>query len=285
MLIDLEKKLIKKAAAGLVLTFTSLAIAEFFLGNEFISLISLIVLGWTIVIIFKISKEGPIRNSIFWGIIALILYFSILCHYYSVDFQYVIIFALILVYSSILFKGLKIFIIYSIILVLYTVLMYLLRENIYFVKSPYPDTSSIILSLRIFSYLLILYFLYALFVYYRDKNQLFQLQKEIEKDGELASSRDIKELFDAISRKDNSFMPLFLKYYPNFMPAILSINPQISNNEVEVCALLKLGLTTNEIAIATNSSYKAIESARFRIRKKLNLNTRDNLTAYFNSLS
>ncbi len=172
---------------------------------------------------------------------------------------------------------------YCLILLLFTLLMYLLRDQISFIRANHPDSSLYIIFLRVFSYLVILYFFYSLFIYYKEKNQLSKLDAEMK--GERGvSDKGIKELFEAISRKDNSFMPLFMEYYPNFMPLLMEINPSLSTNEVEVCALLKLGLTTNEISIATSSSYKAIESARFRIRKKLSLNTKENLTAYFNSI-
>ncbi|MDR2205962.1 MAG: hypothetical protein LBE36_07390 [Flavobacteriaceae bacterium] len=94
----------------------------------------------------------------------------------------------------------------------------------------------------------------------------------------------IRDIFDAISRKDNSFMPVFLELYPDFAEKLETINPNITSYEVEICALLKLGLTTKEIATATNSTYKAIESVRFRIRKKLNLGTDINLIVFFSLL-
>ncbi|WP_121487183.1 helix-turn-helix transcriptional regulator [Chryseobacterium sp. 7] len=68
------------------------------------------------------------------------------------------------------------------------------------------------------------------------------------------------------------------------MNKIKELCSKINDTELEVCALIKLGLTTKEIAIATNSTYKAIESIKYRVRKKLNLDSGINLMLFFNEI-
>lgn len=111
-----------------------------------------------------------------------------------------------------------------------------------------------------------------------------QQQSESFNNDVLEESKELRDIFASINRKDNSFMPLFLNAYPEFADKVLEITPKINDTELEVCALIKLGLTTKEIAIATNSTYKAIESIKYRIRKKLNVDSKTNLMIFFNNI-
>lgn len=53
--------------------------------------------------------------------------------------------------------------------------------------------------------------------------------------------------------------------------------PDISNNEVLMCAYLKMGLSSKEIAPLLNISVRGVETMRYRIRKKFNLGREENL--------
>jgi len=55
-------------------------------------------------------------------------------------------------------------------------------------------------------------------------------------------------------------------------------------NEKRLCAFLRLNLTTKEIAAITHQSIKSINMARFRMRKKMNLETDVDLVAYLSAL-
>ncbi|MEN9459505.1 MAG: hypothetical protein RL135_2128, partial [Bacteroidota bacterium] len=54
----------------------------------------------------------------------------------------------------------------------------------------------------------------------------------------------------------------------------------ISNNEIKLCAYLRMNLTTKEIAQLMNISVRGVEISRYRLRKKLNLATEVNLFNY-----
>ena len=63
-------------------------------------------------------------------------------------------------------------------------------------------------------------------------------------------------------------------------------HPDLTSNDRRLCALLKLNLTSKEISHITGQSFKSVENARTRLRKKLNLtNTKTDLTVYLNSFS
>jgi DNA-binding CsgD family transcriptional regulator len=71
----------------------------------------------------------------------------------------------------------------------------------------------------------------------------------------------------------------------NFYTKIRESFPGISPNDLKICALIKLNLSTKEMASILNISPDSVKTARYRLRKKLNLNTEDNLTGFIQALS
>ena len=62
-------------------------------------------------------------------------------------------------------------------------------------------------------------------------------------------------------------------------------HPNLTENEKKLCALLRLDMTTKEIAAITHQNPSSIEVARTRMRKKMNLsNTEINLNSYLSGL-
>lgn len=58
------------------------------------------------------------------------------------------------------------------------------------------------------------------------------------------------------------------------------LHPDLSPNDLRFCAYLRLNLTSKEIAPLLNISIKSVETRRYRLRKKLNLEHEDNLVSY-----
>jgi len=57
-------------------------------------------------------------------------------------------------------------------------------------------------------------------------------------------------------------------------------HPDLSNNELKLCAYLRLNLTSKEIGPLFNISTRSVEVKRYRLRKKMNLDVKENLTNY-----
>lgn len=56
--------------------------------------------------------------------------------------------------------------------------------------------------------------------------------------------------------------------------------PDLKMNDRKLCAYLRLGLSSKEIASLLNTTTRSIETARYRLRKKLNLEAGDNLSEF-----
>ncbi|MDO9512869.1 MAG: tetratricopeptide repeat protein [Bacteroidales bacterium] len=70
----------------------------------------------------------------------------------------------------------------------------------------------------------------------------------------------------------------------DFFKKISNICPDITENEKQLSALLRINLSSKEIASLNNISIKAVEMSRYRLRKKLNLDNNDFLSDFLQKL-
>ncbi|WP_282036702.1 tetratricopeptide repeat protein [Saccharicrinis aurantiacus] len=67
----------------------------------------------------------------------------------------------------------------------------------------------------------------------------------------------------------------FMQVHSNFYKNLLNAHPDITPTEKRLCALLKLNMTSKEIASITNQSLRSVEVARSRLRKRLGITRQD----------
>lgn len=82
---------------------------------------------------------------------------------------------------------------------------------------------------------------------------------------------NIAEILELAEVDSPLFIEKFQIYFPDFMPNLLNINSGLISSEIHICALMRLNFDTKKIASCTNSSVRAIESRKYRIRKKLDI--------------
>jgi tetratricopeptide (TPR) repeat protein len=77
----------------------------------------------------------------------------------------------------------------------------------------------------------------------------------------------------------------FTEVYSEFYEKLSKINPNLTLNEKRLCAFLLLDMNTKEISSITGQSVRAIEQARVRLRKQLNLtNSNISITTFLGTL-
>lgn len=118
------------------------------------------------------------------------------------------------------------------------------------------------------------------------KNEfLNQLQSEINKYKE-EPKKGIVQISKIIKRKlnQNSDWEFFEKAFNNadqdFFKKIKEKHPDLTPNDLKLCAYLRLNLSSKEIAPLFNISPKSVEVKRYRLRKKMNLEREISLTNY-----
>ncbi len=78
----------------------------------------------------------------------------------------------------------------------------------------------------------------------------------------------------------NEFEKIFKNIHSGFYDKLLEICPDLTATEIKTAALLKLNLTTKEIASITFKSEGGIKTTRYRLRKKLSLSSDDKLVPF-----
>ena len=85
------------------------------------------------------------------------------------------------------------------------------------------------------------------------------------------SDKEISHLLTLAQGDEIEFLNHFRMYLPDFNDKLLAIAPDLTLTELSVCAYAKLMFTSKEISQYTKNSVKAIETRRYRARKKLNI--------------
>ena len=101
--------------------------------------------------------------------------------------------------------------------------------------------------------------------------ELFDLQNMIRETLQLDKDRDTFELF--VNEKNDLFYSNLRTKYPRLTP-----------NEVRLTALIRLDLSSKEIASILNISSKSVEMNRYRLRKKLQLSAKINLSEFIRGI-
>ena len=74
------------------------------------------------------------------------------------------------------------------------------------------------------------------------------------------------------------------KMHKDFMGRLAQLYPDLSSNETRLAVLIRLGISSKEIATLLNISPKSVEINRYRLRKKLGLDRKASLTQFINNI-
>lgn len=112
------------------------------------------------------------------------------------------------------------------------------------------------------------------------------LTEFVDNDEAFASiSRIVKKLEQQNSDKYwEEFEIRFQEIHRNFYHKLHEKFEGLTPNDLKLCALLKMGMNTKEICSVTFQNVRAVEAARLRLRKKLNLNSINNLAVFLQKL-
>jgi AraC family chitin signaling transcriptional activator len=71
----------------------------------------------------------------------------------------------------------------------------------------------------------------------------------------------------------------------NFIDKIIKRHPALTKNDLRMCSLLRLNLDTKEIASLLNTSVRAVEQSRYRLKKRLAIPQERDLLKYITSFT
>ncbi len=119
------------------------------------------------------------------------------------------------------------------------------------------------------------------------KSGLSELRKNksAEQDKKLTSMVKLVDSRVNIDRDWDDFKLHFEEVHTNFFSTLSERFPDITNNDLKLCALLKLNMNLKEAANVMGISPESVKTARYRLRKKLGLGKDDNLVEFIMSIS
>lgn len=83
---------------------------------------------------------------------------------------------------------------------------------------------------------------------------------------------------------NNRFEQQFEEVYPDFFKNLILIESKLTQQDLKLCAYLKMNQNTQEIAQLTGSSIRTVESQKYRLKKKLSLEKNNNLINFLHSI-
>jgi len=120
------------------------------------------------------------------------------------------------------------------------------------------------------------------------KNELMQeLKDRIEEDKVSSKDPVLNKIINKGMSQDKEwtdFNIYFESINQHFYTRLKQAYPDISPNDLKICALIKLRLSIKEMASILNISPDSVKTARYRLRKRLGMNTEDNLTDFIEGL-
>lgn len=106
----------------------------------------------------------------------------------------------------------------------------------------------------------------------KEKTSIELCEKEKEIDSLKKKVDENRQLvLDLATKNDPTFIIKFKEVYSDFYKQMLEEHPELNINDMKFIALVKLLFSNKEIATYTNVSIRTVESKKYRIRKKLNL--------------
>ena len=121
-------------------------------------------------------------------------------------------------------------------------------------------------------------------------NNLHEKIKKIQPENSEINKKEVNEILMNLNnyQKDtfwNEFEIYFEQMHNGFYSKLTEKYPNLTNTEKRLCALLKVGMTSKEIAGMTQKNFKSIEVYRSRLRKKLQIDQKTVLIDFLNSIS
>ena len=118
-------------------------------------------------------------------------------------------------------------------------------------------------------------------------NKLIQLELSAKgnetKDALTKISQELRNSTD--NKMLNEFTLRFQEVHAGFYEKLLRAYPDLTQNELKLCAFLRLNMSTKDISELTGQQLASIDHARYRLRKKLNIsNSEINLVTFLSQV-
>lgn len=120
----------------------------------------------------------------------------------------------------------------------------------------------------------------------RQKQQMREISQELSNGSRKLSKQNIQAMLNHITGgvDDDAYWDMYNENFDlihkNFFRNLRKLNPSLTATDMKFCALLRLNLSTKEIAKFTGLTQRGVEGARYRLRKKLGIPKEQSITQF-----
>lgn len=104
------------------------------------------------------------------------------------------------------------------------------------------------------------------------KNENIQLKKKL--------NNAFDEVAELAATNSPNFLSRFVEVYPEFYNLLTTEYPALTTADLKLCALMKLDFSTKEIAEISFSSLRTVQNRKYKLRKKFELETDENINQW-----
>ena len=116
------------------------------------------------------------------------------------------------------------------------------------------------------------------------KNNLLEIQNLANNDKVQSKVKSTLKLInqeEANGQNWEQFMFHFSELNGDFVERLQTQYEKLTPKDIKMCTYLRMNLSTKEISQLLNVTIRAVEASRYRLRKKMNLGTQENLNEFF----
>ena len=288
-----EKRLIYFFVTSLTFFFLLGLIKDLYFKSVFLTILDSVYLALTLCALFIIRVKS--RITPFNLIFVISLLFSIVLFLYLIYFRInlIILFffpKLFVVGSFLNFKQdlKKMFFIFLFDFVL-IVQYYIIDVKI--ISDILLDSEFRFYTILVYAVFFIVFLLLGIFIILKKKELLLNFHSIYQQTFEIVESDndnidiDRQNYLKSLIKNDYPiFYDQFKNHYPIFIDKIEKLGSNLVLEEMKIIALLYLNYSTKEIATISNSTLRAIEAKKYRIRKKMQIPSDKDLNMFLHNL-
>lgn len=118
----------------------------------------------------------------------------------------------------------------------------------------------------------------------KENSNLKEYKMNLQTETEVLSnkvSESHNELMHLLQSNDSSFLTRFQEIHPGFIEKLLKRNSDLSSADLRLCAMIRLDLSSKKIASYMSIEHKSAQQKKYRLRKKLNIPSEQDILIFF----
>ncbi|WP_027379999.1 tetratricopeptide repeat protein [Chryseobacterium daeguense] len=150
------------------------------------------------------------------------------------------------------------------------------------------DLLYVIISVIVILSLVLFFFIRRAYIRKQQKKDIIIKAKAIEIKEKAKEADELKkkvndsfeEVINLAKASDPFFLRRFKEVYPEFYEKLIAHQPGLTEHDIKYAAYIRLNLTNKEIALYDNLAIRSVESKKYRLKKKLELQAEEDLTKW-----